>query len=656
MTDRSLESMIDQLQRVAAKGDDSVPDGELLMRFLKVRDSAAFELIVWRHGGMVRAVCRRVLGARDEVDDAFQATFLVLLKCARSIRNRDSLASWLHGVAFRCAHRCLRAKAIRMRGERRAAQAEMQSQADLDQSDIGRILHAEIERLPERLRQPVVLCAVEGRTDAEAANMLAVPYGTLISRLSRARQRLRNRLTRRGIALGAGDTGLALATEPVSAALVESAVQFGLESNAGTATASSAVALARGVIQTMYIRKLKLIAVSLLTTMMFFGVGLTVASRLTSAAETPNQVAKLNPPASEPPASADKNRPSPQSTTQEPKPNEESPLELLTPTKPLHLMHPDEIGVIGSWQLQEAFVSGESRDPENTVLSIGAFGTMLLKKGVAPDKDVPMTYRLDPTAKPPSIDLTSGGKTQKGIYSLVGDNLQICFNANSGARPESLNSIRGSGAILFRFVRGSVRSPETNWAEKMFENGLSHDFGVIEEGEKPVFVFKFKNIYNWPVRIYIASGLIGFDGSIDSTFRISPKTGDWIEPGQTSEVEIQLLDPEYFARSRIYDPQSPSKHPKMLEPFAHFHLKFVIKGVDQTKTKIGTLESPGEGDSNDLAGQRTRANSGRPQSLDGATPDVIRRTSGTRNNRPETLGASIVTLTVTCRSNTAKKK
>src|SRR5580700_2930691 len=105
MAERSLETMVDHLHRVAAEGDDSVSDGELLRRFLQTRDPTVFELIVWRHGAMVQTVCRRVLGRRGEVDDAFQATFLVLLRYARSIRQRDSLASWLHGVALRVAHR-----------------------------------------------------------------------------------------------------------------------------------------------------------------------------------------------------------------------------------------------------------------------------------------------------------------------------------------------------------------------------------------------------------------------------------------------------------------------------------------------------------------------------------------------------------------------
>src|SRR5258708_38272261 len=114
MTERRLESLVDEIHRAAVDAT-AVSDGELLGRFLQARDPAAFELVVWRHGAMVQAVCRRILGRSADVDDAFQATFLVLLRQAKSIRRRESLAGWLHGVAYRVAQRCRRANAARWR-------------------------------------------------------------------------------------------------------------------------------------------------------------------------------------------------------------------------------------------------------------------------------------------------------------------------------------------------------------------------------------------------------------------------------------------------------------------------------------------------------------------------------------------------------------
>jgi len=289
MPGRSLGPLVDRLHRVAADCDNAVPDGALLQRFQQVHDPAAFELIVWRHGAMVQAVCQRVLGQGAEVDDAFQATFLVLLGRARSIRNRDSLAGWLHGVAFRVARRCRRNLLTRRRHERGASRPESQYPPNRDQTDLGPILHAEIDRLPERLRRPFVLCEIEGRTNAEAAALLAVPYGTIRSRLSRAREQLRRRLTQRGVVLGATGFGSMLAFEPVSAGLVQSAVHGALHFSSGTAIAAPAAVLANGVIKIMFATKLKLVAYVGLAASMVLGVGLMTVPRLMPPANSADE-------------------------------------------------------------------------------------------------------------------------------------------------------------------------------------------------------------------------------------------------------------------------------------------------------------------------------------------------------------------------------
>ncbi len=290
MPERSLESMVDHLHRVAAERDDSVSDGVLLTRFVQFHDPAAFELIVWRHGAMVQAVCRRVLGRNGDIDDAFQATFLVLLRHARSIRRHDSLAAWLHGVALRVARRYLRTLAAQQRLERRVSEPEVQHPADFDSSDIGPILHAEIELLPERLRKPFVLCEIEGRTDAETAAILAIPYGTVISRLSRARERLRRRLVKRGVVLGSTGLAAILAERPASAALVASAMHQVLQTDSGTTAAAT---LAKGVIHTMFIRKAKMTVAASLAALIVVGVGLTTISRQLSSVQAGDETTRV---------------------------------------------------------------------------------------------------------------------------------------------------------------------------------------------------------------------------------------------------------------------------------------------------------------------------------------------------------------------------
>jgi RNA polymerase sigma factor (sigma-70 family) len=176
----------------------------LLESFIHGRDGAsAFEALVARHGPMVLGVCRRELGDRHDAEDAFQATFLVLLRQAGAIRRRDSLSSWLCGVARRIAARSRTNARLRQQreGSRRAIAAAAPVEADRDEIRVA--LHDELRRLPEKYRAPIMLCDIEGQTHAEAARMLSWPVGTVSGRLARGRELLRGRVVRRGITLSA---------------------------------------------------------------------------------------------------------------------------------------------------------------------------------------------------------------------------------------------------------------------------------------------------------------------------------------------------------------------------------------------------------------------------------------------------------------------
>jgi RNA polymerase sigma factor (sigma-70 family) len=192
-------------------------DGALLARFAERREEAAFAALLQRHGPMVLGLCRRLLGHAQDAEDVFQATFLVLAKKAGSVRKRDSVGSWLHGVARRLA---LRARAQRsLRGEReRAAVAPAPSAASAWQ-DLEAALDEELGRLPEKFRAPLVLCHLEGHTHEEAARLLGVPLGTVRSRVARARERLRDALSRRGVALSAAAFATAVAAGTAAAAV-----------------------------------------------------------------------------------------------------------------------------------------------------------------------------------------------------------------------------------------------------------------------------------------------------------------------------------------------------------------------------------------------------------------------------------------------------
>ena len=172
---------------------------------------AAFEALVTRHGPMVLRVCRNVLGHLDDAEDAFQATFLVLVKQRGSIRKLDSVASWLYGVAVpgrgagtRRSGAAAEVGARRDQAGQRSRPSTADADDELDQAVHGPIVQEEVRRLPEKYRSVVLLCYWEGLTQEQAALQLGCPIGTVRSRIARARDLLRRRLVRRGLSATAG--------------------------------------------------------------------------------------------------------------------------------------------------------------------------------------------------------------------------------------------------------------------------------------------------------------------------------------------------------------------------------------------------------------------------------------------------------------------
>ena len=174
-------------------------DGQLLDRFVQRSDEAAFAALVERHGPMVLRVCRNRLGDPHDAEDAFQATFLVLARKARSIRQSEAVAGWLFGVAGRVSARVRAADRRRVRAEQRVGVSPDLGIEDRPPEPWPE-LYEELERLPEKFRLPLVLCYLEGLTYEQAAAQLRCPVRTIQSRLARGRERLRGRLERRGLA------------------------------------------------------------------------------------------------------------------------------------------------------------------------------------------------------------------------------------------------------------------------------------------------------------------------------------------------------------------------------------------------------------------------------------------------------------------------
>jgi polysaccharide export outer membrane protein len=246
-------------------------DRQLLERFATRRDAsaeAAFEALVLRHGPMVLRVCRNALGDATDAQDAFQATFLILVRRCSSIRRLESVGSWLYGVACRVAARA-RVEAARRRAAERSGALRVVTAVEpsdggpSDSDEYGPLVQEEVRRLPEKYRAVVTLCYWQGLTQEQAAEQLGCPLGTVRSRLARARDLLRRRLTRRGLATLAGVVAAALDGEsatasiaavawrlaPIPTQLIQSTIRAAAQVAAGQATAQVASGLTASLVQ-----------------------------------------------------------------------------------------------------------------------------------------------------------------------------------------------------------------------------------------------------------------------------------------------------------------------------------------------------------------------------------------------------------------------
>ncbi len=277
-----MRGTIESIHRLFRSGTiTSLGEGALLDRFLVERDPAAFEAILTRHGPMVLGVCKRFLRNQADVEDAFQATFLILVRKAAGLRDRQALAPWLYGVAFRVASRA------RSQVERRAPATAMDAVdsrseaigANLERDEALTALHEELSRLPETYRVPIVLCHLEGLTHEEAAERLNWPVGTVRGRLFRGRAKLRERLSRRGVGpvddWGSMRAGASSVPLPLISTLTSAAIRVVTGETLRAIGPPSVAALARGVTSMMFWSQMKLPVTFLSVAVFGLGVALT---------------------------------------------------------------------------------------------------------------------------------------------------------------------------------------------------------------------------------------------------------------------------------------------------------------------------------------------------------------------------------------------
>jgi RNA polymerase sigma factor (sigma-70 family) len=390
---------------------EDISDAELLDRFVRQRDEAAFTALVARHGPMVFGVCRRLLRQTQDAEDAFQATFLVLVRKAANIGKRELLGHWLYGVALRVAARARLLASKRQ--ARETAGVERVTEAAREPAtgnEVSAAVAEEVQRLPGKYRVPVVLYYLEGRTNEEVAGKLRCPVGTIKTRLSRAREMLRKRLTRRGLALSTAVLFTALLAEASTAALpsvlIDSTLKAAMSFAAGNAAAggvvsAQAVALTSGVLHTMFVNKMKTVALAVLVlAAMLGGVGVFAYHLRATETEAKNK---------------------------------------------------DRENIQGTWKFDSGKIKGED-PPEEQLKKIKdaemiiTADTWTITNYGEQKKRKEATYKIDPSAKPKTLDLThvlQDGQevTELLIYKLEGDTLTVCglFQKSKEERAKDFN-------------------------------------------------------------------------------------------------------------------------------------------------------------------------------------------------------------------------
>jgi RNA polymerase sigma factor (sigma-70 family) len=261
-----LNGQVGQLLRRAAPTTEEQTDAQLLKRFASHHDQGAFAVLVKRHGPMVLAVCRRVLRDSHDADDAFQATFMVLVRKAGSLTRPELVGNWLYGVAYRVAVKARCNAARRSEYERRSPViAPVDPMLEVTGRELRSVVDAEMSHLPEKYRAPLILCYLEGKTNEEAAQVLGWPTGSMSGRLARGRELLRKRLLRKGLTLSAGIFAMLLSKSSAAAAVpdilcdctIRGAEFFAHAAPGAAAVSPSVAALAEEVLEALRLSALR---------------------------------------------------------------------------------------------------------------------------------------------------------------------------------------------------------------------------------------------------------------------------------------------------------------------------------------------------------------------------------------------------------------
>jgi RNA polymerase sigma factor (sigma-70 family) len=502
MPTAGLRNVVHRLRTAASLQEAlGLPDGDLLGRYVADQDAVAFEALLRRHGPMVLSVCRRLLANPCDAEDAFQTTFLVLVRKAPSVVPRERVAAWLYGVACHAAQK-VRAATFRRRCHERQVRAlpEPATVADGLWHDLAPLLDQELSRLPEKYRLPLVLCDLEGRTRTEAARHLAWPEGTVAGRLARGRALLARRLARHGLPLSGGVLAALLARNAASACVPVALVIATSKAAAGAVPGRVAV-LVTGVLQAMFLSKLKAGVTAVLMAAVVLGFAGVLAHR--TWAERPGEP-----------------------------PREQAKDDEKKPDGPEDAAAKELKSLQGAWNVVALAADGQRATPDDMKGMRWTFKGARIA-GIDPGDKKATEFgevKLDPTKNPKHFDLILlegelKGKSQPGIYKLEDGLLTVCLRdekALEKGRPKEFTADAGSDQGLIVLER-----PEAPGAPAKPEAGARKAEADAMEGKR------------WVVKDKDTLELVGPAGMIGPPLKL-PRYR--LEPGQelayTGDVSI----------------------------------------------------------------------------------------------------------------------
>jgi RNA polymerase sigma factor (sigma-70 family) len=439
MAVQHLSKIVHQLRSALIKQDGVMRDGDLLKRFIQHHDEAAFEALVRKHGPMVMGVCLRILHNPHDAEDAFQATFLVLVCKAAGLRSPDSVGHWLYGVAYRTALAARKAAAKRCAKEAKVTIAEAETPKDT-WYDLRLVLDQELDRLPQKYRAVIVHCDLEGKSHREVAEQFGWPEGTVASRLATARVKLAKRLSRHGLGVSSAVLATMLAENAsawvppsMTASTVKAACLFAANRVLASGLTSPLVAaLTKGMLKSMLLTRLKTGTLVLLAVGVIGFSGTLPIYRLLASEQSPDK------------------KDSPQKPAAQEAPMPKTDKEKLQGT-----------WVIVNEEFEGKPVAKEEIRPQWWNFDDDKLTVFGIDLRFSKPERSQFTYALDLGKNPKTIDCTGGRRLEgprtkppddmKAIYKIDGDTLTVAIGKKE--LPTKFTTKAGDGVFVAVFKR-----------------------------------------------------------------------------------------------------------------------------------------------------------------------------------------------------------